>query len=50
MTANMAVVRSMPRRALPPMRLDVGTLAPTQMMPHHARRLTQLFQPIQPSP
>ena len=50
MTANMALVRSMPRRALPPMRLEVGTLAPNQMVPHHARRLIQLFQPIQPLP
>ena len=50
MTANMAVVRSMPRRARPPMKLDVGTLAPTHTVPHRARRLIQLFQPIQPSP
>ena len=50
MTANMALVRSMLRRAQPPKKLDVGTLAPTQTVPHGARRLIQLFQPIQPSP
>jgi len=50
MAASVALVRSMLRRAQPPQELDDGTLAPTQAVPHGARRLIQSLQPIQPSP